>query len=231
MWGDALKTVPDYLSVGGQGGGCVLGEAVGGSDDWFWSAPAKFKGNRAACYGGLLEFALKQIGTPALTHANDVRLYGAGMVLEVELPRPPGTNWTNFKLRLHEKAGWKIQGLQRTATQAEIIRVLATLSSILIRGDYDAQGAAGGLDNVALATPLTSSGSAWVLEGQSLGLGRLRLRWPAAAADFQLEVSDSLASPNWRIVSLMPVVVDGLNCLEVTPGSRQQFYRLRQTAP
>jgi hypothetical protein len=67
-----------------------------------------------------------------------------------------------------------------------------------------------------------------ILTIQWVGPNRLMVSWPAPSTGFQLEGSDSLSSPNWTVISLIPVVVNNFNTVQFTPASAQKFYRLRK---
>ncbi|MBM3837674.1 MAG: hypothetical protein FJ398_06875 [Verrucomicrobia bacterium] len=53
------------------------------------------------------------------------------------------------------------------------------------------------------------------------------LSWPSSAAGFIVEVSDSLASPNWTPASLTPVVTGETTSAKIPILSGSKFYRLR----
>ena len=70
-----------------------------------------------------------------------------------------------------------------------------------------------------------------MLELQRIGAGALRLNWPALPTGFQLEASDSLTAPNWSPVPAVPVTTNSFYYVELTPTSKQKFYRLKKTSP
>ncbi len=221
------EEAPLYSPVGGQSGGYVNSTSATTSGPRYWTAPGKYRGNRLGFYGGVFSFAGKRSGPVAAGSLSLVILQGAGMTLELSLPHP-GTNWTTCTVRLVESAGWKNRGLNRAATQAELIMVLNSLTNILITAELGADGSPGGLDNVALITPASVPNSGWVLESLPAVGGRIKLRWPSLASDHRLEQTDNLQTPNWTSVTTAPSVSNGLNQLDITPAGTSKFYRLRR---
>jgi hypothetical protein len=229
--GGNTMEAPVYSEVGGQSGGYVNAASTTTPGPRFWTAPARYRGNRLGFYGGVFSFACKRSDTDPAGSAGLVLFQGAGIRLQLNLP-PPGTNWTTCTVRLHEGAGWKNIGANRSATQAELIMVLNSLTNILITADQDANGSPGGLDNVALITPGSAPDSGWILEFLPASAGRMTLRWPILANDHRLEQTDSLRTPNWIAVPTSPSASNGLNQLNVTPSGASRFYRLhRVTSP
>jgi hypothetical protein len=220
-----------HLDAGGQSGGCVSGADGLLGNGWFWVAPPKFYGDRLICYDGLLEFALKQDSATAPDLTNDVILSGGGITLVLNLPPPPDTNWNIYTIRLNEQAGWMNWDAQRPATQAELMMVLASLTNLMIRGDYCLGTTPGSLDDVALLLPQQSPAPGWVLEIFRLAPDRLMLRWPALAVGWQLGASGSFTAPVWEPVLDTPVLVNGMNTVALTPTLEQRFFRLHKTAP
>ena len=54
------------------------------------------------------------------------------------------------------------------------------------------------------------------------------ITWPAALANYQVQSSDSLTSPNWAAVTNAPVLVNGLNTVVLEPAGVQRFFRLQR---
>ena len=69
--------------------------------------------------------------------------------LSYRFPTPPGTDWTDFSVRLSESAGWT-WNWNRRATQAQIESVLAAPTRLEIRGEYVTGADEGSLDNFVL---------------------------------------------------------------------------------
>ena len=104
--------------------------------------------------------------------------------------------------------------------------VLSSLTNLLLSVEVAPDGTAGGIDNVALITPVTAPNSGWILEVQRRGSG-IQIRWPSLANGHQLEQADSLFSKTWTLVSATPSVVTGLNQVDLTPVGAK-FFRLRK---
>jgi hypothetical protein len=219
--------VPICVPVGGQSGGYVMAEDATVGNDWYWLAPPKYYTNESAYYGGLLQFSLMQTDTSYAPRTNDVLLSGSGLTLVLSLPQLPGTNWTSYSVSLNEQAGWWNTTAERPATQGEIITVLATLTNLLIRGDYTLANGAGALDSVGLVMPSSYPGR-WVLEIQRTIAGGVRLGWPALATGFQLEQSNTIVSPNWSLVPGTPIEKNGMYYIYVAPTIPVKFFRLHK---
>jgi hypothetical protein len=54
------------------------------------------------------------------------------------------------------------------------------------------------------------------------------ITWPAALANYKVQSSDSLTSPNWTTVTNLPALVNGQNTIVLTPGGTQKFFRLHR---
>ena len=218
---------PICQSSGGQSGGFIAASDSVAGNNWYWIAPSCFLGDRTANYDGTLCFALRQNSTATPIMTDSIMLRGAGLTLVIDLPQAPGTNWTSYTLRLNERSGWMNALTRRAATQAEVVSVLATLTNLCIRGDYQLGSVTTGLDNVELLPPLTPP-AAWVLDSRRVPSGQHRLRWPVLADGFRLEVSTSLNPPNWAPANLTPTVTNGLNEAQLPTVGAPRFYRLRK---
>ena len=54
------------------------------------------------------------------------------------------------------------------------------------------------------------------------------ITWPAALANYQVQSSDSLTSPNWSAVTNAPALVNGQNTVVLEPVGAQKFFRLQR---
>lgn len=54
------------------------------------------------------------------------------------------------------------------------------------------------------------------------------ITWPAALANYQVQSSDSLTSPNWTAITNAPALMNGQNTVVLTPGGAQKFFRLHR---
>lgn len=141
---------------GGNGGGYVeaVDRALGGT--WYFVAPDKFLGGKRGFYNGVLAYDLKQSATDSQFDAADVIITGAnGTTLAIDTPYNPGTDWTNYRIALNDRAGWKLGDLSGSdAGAADIKAVLADIAGLQIRGEFVVGGDTGGLDNVILRAPV-----------------------------------------------------------------------------
>jgi len=54
------------------------------------------------------------------------------------------------------------------------------------------------------------------------------ITWPAALANYQVQRSDSMASPNWTAITNAPAVVNGQNTVVLEATGTQKFFRLQR---
>ena len=54
------------------------------------------------------------------------------------------------------------------------------------------------------------------------------ITWPAALANYQVQSSDSLTSPDWSAVTNATVLVNGQNTVVLEPAGSQKFFRLQR---
>jgi len=80
---------------------------------------------------------------------DDVVIVGPAGRLSYRFQTAPGTDWTDFTVRLSASEGWTWNWNQR-ATQAQIGQVLAAPTLLQIRGEYVTGDDMGSLDNFML---------------------------------------------------------------------------------
>jgi hypothetical protein len=214
---------PLFHSTSGNPGGYIS------ATNRYWLAPEKYLGNQSAVYGGVLQFDLKQSDGSSQQDDSDIILTGQDLNLFFKSARNPGTNWTSYKVALHELAGWKKDSLNGSPpTQTEMLTVLATLTSVSIRGQSTYIRDIGGLDNVVLLAPPTNN--VVLLLARPRG-GQTLFEWPATNPTFQLQGATALSPPNWADVISTPTNRNGLNTLLIpfaSNGQFYQFYRLKK---
>jgi hypothetical protein len=148
-----------FVATGGNPAGRARGaDSVAGST-WFFLAPPKFLGNQSAAYGSTLSFDLTQeiIGAPAPYNDNDVLLSGAGLTLAFDTPANPTyfPAWASYAVPLTASAGWRVNSINGApATESQLRSVLANLTALRIRGEYQSGADSGSLDNVRLPSTL-----------------------------------------------------------------------------
>ncbi|MCO6048073.1 hypothetical protein NG895_29580 [Aeoliella sp. ICT_H6.2] len=130
-----------------DGGHIFHQEGLFATDDWYFRAPAKFRGNFSSAYGAQLEYDLRQSGTGEDFELDEIYLRGGGLTLTMQTA-PPGQSWTSYSIPLVESAGWKLNS--RSPTQDELLAVLANLTDLQIRGEFQFGSDTGYLDNVVL---------------------------------------------------------------------------------
>jgi hypothetical protein len=127
-------------------------------------------------------------------------------------------------VELDEFSDWRIDTpTGRRPTQDEMLRVLASLSDLRIRGEYTTLADTDGLDNVMLLSPGTAVGA--LLKFRRLGQQQFTIEWPVAATGFRLQTANALLPSRWVDSTIPPTVVNGINTVTLTPSL---FYRLRR---
>ena len=141
-----------FTASGGHPGGCITGtdEAIG--ETWYFRAPESVLKQLPAAVNGTISFSLKQSGSQVGIIDDDVVIIGAAGRLSYRFPTAPGTDWTDFSVRLLESEGWT-WNWNRRATQAQIDSVLAAPTGLDIRGEYVTGEDEGSLDNFVLTAP------------------------------------------------------------------------------
>ena len=147
--GDTETAEPIFSASGGHPGGCITGvdEALG--ETWYFRAPAAVLRRLPEAVNGTLSYSLKQSGTIISLIDDDVVIVGAAGRLSYRFRTGPGTDWTDFSVRLSESEGWT-WNWNRRATQAQIDSVLAAPTRLEIRGEYVTGPDEGSLDNFLL---------------------------------------------------------------------------------
>lgn len=147
-----------WHNSGGVSGGhiSILDGMAGGA--FGFRAPASYLGNQSSAYGGNLTFSLSQSGEGNQVSTDDVVLIGGGLTLAIDAGDNPAffSDWTNYNVSLLASAGWKVGNINgANATEAQLQQVLADLTELRIRGEF--QGGAfgplpdtGRLDSVSL---------------------------------------------------------------------------------
>ena len=150
--GDSGNVDPIFTAAGGHPGGCITGvdEALG--ETWYFHAPTTVLRQLPAAINGTISFSLKQSGSQVSLNDDDVVIVGPAGRLSYRFQTAPGTEWTDFSVRLSESAGWT-WNWNRRATQTQIDSVLASPTRLDIRGEYVTGPDEGSLDNFVLTGP------------------------------------------------------------------------------
>ncbi|MFO1321833.1 MAG: laminin B domain-containing protein [Burkholderiales bacterium] len=142
-----------WIGTGGRPGGHVFidDRTVGGVT--YFVAPAAFRGDRSGALGTNLTFDLQQVypGSPNQFDSSDVILEGNGQTLVFDTTANPTNGaWTSYAVPL-SAPGWKVSALSgAAATPEQFAAVLANLTALKIRAEYQTGADVGHLDNVAL---------------------------------------------------------------------------------
>jgi hypothetical protein len=225
VMGDGLNLT--FQGHGGNPGGHLLVNGLGGGRGCYWVAPARHLDNQAGAYGGWLKFDLKApAGSLPLGAQPDVVLWGGGLTLVYVLPPAWGTNWADCLVPLHEGQGWMKDTVGGPApTREELLTVLGALEAVHIRGELGFGGEGKCLDNVSLEAAVPVA-----LQVERVSKTSIVLAWPVWERDCVLETCLEL-SGNWTTVGESPAMSNGLNHLTVMPTNTSAFFRLRKLAP
>lgn len=116
----------------------------------YWKAPPSFLGDRSAWLGGVLRYDVRVFTTLGTFTQEDVLLTGNGLTLAWTAGAAPSPNvWTTFAVPL-QAGSWRVG--TRTgpfASQAQLASVLASVTSLYLRGEFQNGPDTMGLDNVA----------------------------------------------------------------------------------
>ena len=150
--GDTGTVSPKFTSSGGHPGGCITGvdEQIG--ETWYFRAPISVLRLLPSAVNGSISFSLKQSASQVSMIDDDVVIVGPAGRLSYRFQTAPGTEWTDFSVRLLESEGWT-WNWNRRATQAQIDSVLAAPTGLDIRGEYVTGQDEGSLDNFVLKGP------------------------------------------------------------------------------
>ena len=147
--GDTRPTDAIFSRTGGHPGGCITGEDEALGETWYFLAPTTVLQQLPKAINGTLSYSLKQSGPIISLFDDDVVIVGPAGRLSYRFPTAPGTDWTDFSVKLSATTGWTWNWNQR-ATQAQIEQVLAAPTLLQIRGEYVTGDDMGSMDNFAL---------------------------------------------------------------------------------
>jgi hypothetical protein len=147
--GDTGTVAPRFT---GADGGYISGsdEAIG--ETWYFRAPASVLRHLPGAVNGTISFRLRQSGSEVSLFDDDVVIVAPAGRLSYRFPAAPGTEWTDFSVRLVEGEGWT-WNWNRRATQAQIDSVLAAATGLDIRGEYVTGADEGSLDKFQVRGP------------------------------------------------------------------------------
>jgi len=143
---DTDNAPPVFSTTGGNPGGCITGIDQALGETWYFHAPTSVLAVLPRAVNGTISYSLKQSGTIISLFDDDVVIVGPAGRLTYRFPYSPGTDWTDFSVRLSADAGWT-WNWNRRATQAQIDSVLAHPTRLEIRGEFVTGEDMGSLDN------------------------------------------------------------------------------------
>lgn len=152
--GDPASTIAGWAPTGGLPGGHirVADAATGGI--WYFTAPAKFRGNKCGAYDRWLrydQFTSDTLNQIFSSDPGDVEIWGNGSKLIFDNAQNPGLAWTHYDILLREDAGWRLESSSGAVpTEAEFRAILSNVTKIRFKGEYRPAADFGGLDNVML---------------------------------------------------------------------------------
>ena len=142
--------VPPVSYSDGEQGGFIVGDDEPLGETWYFRAPGSLLAQLSAAEDGVLAYRLKHSSTDAGFLEDDIVIVGPAGRLSYQFGRAPGTDWTDFSVRLSASAGWR-WNWNAPATQEQIRSVLGNPTRLDIRGEFRTGPDLGGLDDVVLA--------------------------------------------------------------------------------
>jgi laminin B (domain IV) len=147
--GDTRPAEAIFSPTGGHPGGCITGtdEALG--ETWYFLAPMSVLQQLPKAANGTISYSIRQSGPIISLFDDDVVIVGPAGRLSYRFPTAPGTDWTDFSVKLSATAGWT-WNWNRRATQAQIEQVLGAPTLLQIRGEYVTGDDMASMDNFVL---------------------------------------------------------------------------------
>ncbi|MBC7771175.1 MAG: hypothetical protein H7210_01640 [Pyrinomonadaceae bacterium] len=144
---------PTWDANQGNPGGCMhVVDRVEG-DCWRFVAPPAYLGNHTEALGGTLRFDLRAPGQQACDSPSFVEISGGGVTLDFDLDSLSGTPiWRAYAVPLSPSLAWTRISDGAPPTVQDFERVLSSVTSLTIRGEFVSGNDAAFLDNVALGS-------------------------------------------------------------------------------
>jgi len=147
-------------------GGHIQATDASADSLWSFAAPAAYRGDITAAYGGTLSYSLitSTVTGPLVPQYFDVQILGVnGVLLSYHSPEPhivPVASWRSFTVPLVSNADWTVGSVSGpVATPEQMLAVLSNVSALRIRGDYRQSTETTALDNVVLASAVPEPGA------------------------------------------------------------------------
>lgn len=119
-------------------------------ENWYFVAPSVFTGDLQSMYDGSMEFMLRiaqSSGVERDYHGFITMKSGDGTVLSYKMPGFQTLDrnaWTAYVVVLREDFGWTREADGAPVSTREMIRVMANVTELLVRGDTNVCGGGGG---------------------------------------------------------------------------------------
>ena len=214
----------------GNPSGAVYGTESGNGGTFYFLAPTNFLGNKSGSYGGYLEFQQRRTSFQSPFAAPGIILSGNGYSLVFDVTNFPGADWTHYRIPLFATNGWHWNNLQGSSVTNgfDFLRVLSSLTSLQIRGEYNTGADTCYLDNVRLLARECVADVILLIRRPTESTAIVE--WPTNACGFQLESADHLNPLSWSTNFSVAAfyITNGLNVLIVPTTIENRFYRLKQ---
>lgn len=172
-----------FVASGGSPDGHLEAE---GDQDWYWQAPATYKGDASGWAGKSLTFDVDQSFVCGGTTSPLVIIDGGGHELVYAVPFGAGETWTSYQVRFSADEYWRNMETEKYATTQELLEALSDVQELKILGWHETCGGAGagGIDNVVagmdaaelpeltgvLAETFDHDAAGWTVAGGGFGL-------------------------------------------------------------
>jgi Laminin B (Domain IV) len=151
----------DFSGSGGNPGGLITAKDDEQGGTVYFVAPCPYVGDHARAYGQQLRFDLKTTMLSNPYKAYGVMLSGGGTTVVTPMPYDPSpaNQWRSYAIALDTSVAWKVVSgvainaetnltAAPLASESDLRTVLAALTTLRIRAEYNAGPDTGSLDNV-----------------------------------------------------------------------------------
>lgn len=156
-----------WSGSGGNPGGHIWGNDIS-DKGWSFGAPSVYLGDKSSSYGKTVEFDLSSTPTAQPSAAISLLWLRSSSVLLIftDTKQAPGGVYTHYEVQLEPAAGWSSVALNPStglpsgsfapATEIDFLRVLSSLTSLEVRGDWVDGNETSRLDNFSLVPEPTT---------------------------------------------------------------------------
>lgn len=164
--GDAQATSvkPDYNGTGGNPDGLISAKDDVTGGIFYFVAPPKYHVQAGDVFGRAIRYDIKTTRASNPFEAWDVIVVGSGKSIATTLPIDPVPvdTWHTVRVPFDSTGGWKVAPTiddqenptpLPDATEADLRAVLANVTGLYIRGEFNTGADTGSLDNVRFGEP------------------------------------------------------------------------------